>query len=146
MRDLFQKLRAWYRRRFRGYVAPPARHAGRGTSWQEHRRDVVTFICRGSLRFGQLPTCACMYVMCFTEGDYVIRKQRHRDGCDGFKTVAIESGAYVDGKFVKPKEIPTPTSRPCDCPVTDARYVKICPQCGLGHWKPATAGRDASSK
>ena len=104
MKALIAGLRAWWLRRFRGYVAPPRQHGGRGTTWQEHRRSDVAFECR------------CGLSLAFSSSDYVIRSQDHVDGC--------EAAAEV-----------TPA---CACPVTDARYVKICPNCHLGHWKDAS--------
>jgi hypothetical protein len=61
--------------------------------------------------------CACREMLTFTEVDYVIREQAHNEDCE-FQ--------YQ----VQPKEH-------CSCPVTDARYIKICPNCRLGHWKEA---------
>ena len=62
--------------------------------------------------------CACGTAGEFTPDTYVIREQQHNEDCE-FQ--------YQ----VQPKEH-------CSCPVTDARYVKICPNCRRGHWKEAT--------
>jgi hypothetical protein len=105
-------VKRWWQWRFRGYVAAPARSGG--TSWQQHRKDESFFIC------GNRPkdqTFSCGQGLVFTEEDYVIRSQEHDEDCEH----------QFD---VQPKER-------CQCPVTDARYIKICPQCGLGHWKQA---------
>jgi hypothetical protein len=102
IRDWFSALKRWYQRRFRGYVAAPARSGG--TSWQQHPYGEMGFTCR------------CGQAQAFTEDHYVIRHQEHAEGCQ-FPT--------VDGKPL------------CSCPITDARYVKICPGCGLGHWRQA---------
>jgi hypothetical protein len=61
--------------------------------------------------------CPCKTTLRFAPTDYVIRSQEHQENC-----------AYQYD--IAPKER-------CVCPVTDARYVKICPQCGIGHWRKA---------
>ena len=65
----------------------------------------------------RLVICACGERMVFGERDYKILSQSHVDGCDG---IAMQQ-----------------TKQPCACPVDEARYVKICPQCRRGHWKQA---------
>jgi hypothetical protein len=102
MKLWWKGIRAWYQRRFRGFVAAPAQHGGRGTSWQEHKRHEIGFTCR------------CGQVLAFKASDLVVRDRDHVEGCDGW-----DDGA-------------------CDCRITDARHVKICPSCGLGHWNDAT--------
>jgi hypothetical protein len=63
-------------------------------------------------------TCRCGTALAFDRNaDLVIRSQEHREDCEH---------QYVE----QPKQR-------CVCPITDARYVKICPQCHLGHWKEA---------
>ena len=104
MRAFFQSLKRWYQRRFRGFVAAPAR--SHGTSWQQWPRDRATVLCR------------CGFTVHFSQDDYVIREQEHDEDCE----LQYEM---------------QPVKR-CACPVLDARYVKICPQCGLGHWTDAT--------
>jgi hypothetical protein len=111
VRNWLAGLKRWWLRRFRGYVAAPARSGG--TSWQQHPRSEHYFIC------GNRPkdqTLACTEGLQFTKADYMIRSQDHVEGC----------------QFPRVYGIPA-----CDCPVTDARYVKICPCCGLGHWRQA---------
>jgi hypothetical protein len=59
--------------------------------------------------------CKCGYLGEFTPDTYVIREQDHKEDCEHqFSTKGV-----------------------CSCPVTDARYVKICPKCGMGNWKQA---------
>jgi len=111
MKAFLQGVKRWYLRRFRGYVGPPRDPLSgvpRGTAWQQHKPDEVGVTCR------------CGYAMAFTESDYFIREQDHREGCEGVVNKEI------DGKLVQ--DI-------CSCPITDARYVKFCSKCGLGHWK-----------
>jgi hypothetical protein len=62
-------------------------------------------------------TCHCGTVLAFSEADYKILSQNHIEGCDG---IAMQQ-----------------TGQPCACPVDEARYVKLCPQCRRGHWKQA---------
>lgn len=116
MKALMAGLRAWWLRRFRGYVAPPRQHGGRGTTWQEHRRSDVAFECR------------CGLSLAFSSSDYVIRSQDHREDC-----IHLMLGAEVSAHALQQSE-----AVGCDCPVTDARFVKICPNCHLGHWKDAS--------
>jgi hypothetical protein len=116
---LRERIRAWYQRRFRGFVAAPAQYGGRGTSWQEHKRHEVGFTCHG-LRPDGSP---CGQVLAFRSSDLVIREQDHRDGCEGFVPTENAGGKTIVH---------------CLCPITDARHVKICPSCGLGHWNDAT--------
>jgi hypothetical protein len=60
--------------------------------------------------------CACKEMLTFTQADYVIREQEHDEDCEFQYKVSSER---------------------CSCRVTDARYVKICPDCRRGHWKQA---------
>lgn len=99
---LWAGLKRWYLRRFKGFVAAPARSGG--TSWQQHGVKAVGYQCR------------CGNVHAFAESDLKIMSQDHVDGCDG---IAMQN---------------SPLKR-CSCPISEARYVKICPGCGLGHWK-----------
>jgi hypothetical protein len=55
--------------------------------------------------------CPCGLTLHFTAEDYKIISQNHVEGCEGW----------------------TACGR-CQCPVSDARYVKIC-VCRIGHWK-----------
>jgi hypothetical protein len=60
-------------------------------------------------------TCSCGEELCFDAlKDYVIRRQEHAAECLAGSLPA------------------------CFCPVTDARYVKVCPHCGAGHWIDAS--------
>jgi hypothetical protein len=102
MRSWLAGLKRWWLRRFRGYVAAPARSGG--TSWQQHPAGEMGFTCR------------CGQAQAFTQENYVIRERDHRDAC-----APQFSGNPLD----------------CDCPVTDARYIRICSGCGLGHWRQA---------
>jgi hypothetical protein len=120
---LLQKLAAWYRRRFRGYVAAPRGIGGKGTAWQQHQRSEMAFACCGVTREGK----RCGLSLVFTAADYVIRQQEHVEGCGGLLGQATSAGVLLED---------VRTGR-CSCPVTDARYIKICPGCGLGHWKIA---------
>jgi hypothetical protein len=114
MRALWQGIRAWWLRRFRGFVAPPAQHGGRGTSWQEHKRHEIGFTCSGTTASGE----RCGSVLAFMSTDLVVREQDHTEACD------LQYAAIPGMK--------------CNCPIIDARYVKICPTCRLGHWKDAS--------
>jgi len=62
--------------------------------------------------------CRCGYQGDFSPDTYVILSQDHVDGCDG---IGMQDRPHAR----------------CDCPVSEARYVKICPQCRMGHWKQA---------
>ena len=66
---LLDGIRAWWRRRFRGFVAAPKSAGGQGTSWQQHRSGDVGF------------TCACGRVLAFHSSDLVIRSREHVDDC-----------------------------------------------------------------
>ena len=106
MKLWWEGIRAWWLRRFRGFVAAPALYGGRGTSWQEHKRYDIGFTCR------------CGEVLAFMTSDLVIREQDHDEAC-------LQIADALPGLK-------------CNCPITDARHVKICPKCGLGHWNDAT--------
>lgn len=118
MRELFAGLKRWYQRRFHGVVAPPRQYGGTGTTWQQHSGDTLTFTCR------------CGDFLDFTEKDYVVREQEHAEGCAGVTDATTNRPARLYSKLID--------LRPCSCPVTDARYVKICRNCRLGHWKDAS--------
>ena len=115
MRNLLAGLKRWWLRRFRGYVAAPARSGG--TSWQQWPSWRSTFPCK------------CGYQGDFTPDTYVIREQDHVDGCYGTTDVSTGNPGRETSRVMD--------LVPCSCPVTDARYVKICPQCRMGHWKEA---------
>jgi hypothetical protein len=117
MREFLAGLKRWWLRRFRGIVAPPAQYGGQGTTWKQHGRDEWAF------------SCACRELLTFTEADYVIREQNHIEGCEGVEDFSTGAPATGSSKVIH--------LRPCSCPVTDARYIKICPNCRLGHWKEA---------
>jgi hypothetical protein len=125
MTGLLQGLRAWYRRKFRGFVAAPIGVGGRGTSWQQHPRTEVGF------------TCKCGIVQAFTRADYVVREREHRPDCQEVTPVsrAIAESAFADGE--RNARIRADMLAVCTCPVTDARYVRLCPGCRRGHWKMA---------
>jgi hypothetical protein len=104
-------------RRFRGIVEPPAHAKGQGTTWQQWKNHISIFECK------------CGEILEFSQADYKILSQNHIEGCEGIfdsttHTVATGRSRAID-------------LVPCDCPVTEARYVKICPQCRRGHWKQA---------
>lgn len=113
MKALLKRIRAWYQRRFRGFVAAPAQHGGRGTSWQEHKRFEIGFTCSGTTASGE----PCRQVLAFLSSDLVIREQDHDEDCE-----------FQYSQMIASRKV-------CSCPIIDARYVKICPACGLGHWK-----------
>lgn len=108
MKGWFAGVKRWWLRRFRGYVAAPPRSGG--TSWQQHPGQEWGFTCR------------CKSVLGFSEENYIVRARDHVEGCPGVYQFSQQL-----------RSLPLA----CDCPVTDARYVKICPQCGLGHWRQA---------
>ena len=110
MKAFLQGVKRWYLRRFRGYVGPPRDPLSgvpRGTAWQEWASWRSTFFCK------------CGYLGEFTPDTYVIREQDHKEDCE-----------HQFGSS-------NPVMGHCSCPVTDARYVKICPRCGMGNWKQA---------
>jgi hypothetical protein len=90
MKNLFQRLKSWYLRRFRGYVAPPA---GGGTAWQEHGRFDVGFTCR------------CGAALAFSPADVFVRHRDHVDNCDGirgeFKGIIKCDCPIRDARYVK---------------------------------------------
>ena len=112
MKLWWEGIRAWWLRRFRGFVAAPKLHGGRGTSWQEHKRYDIGFTCR------------CGQVLAFMTSDLVVRDRDHNENCQEL--------------FISNERGETRPMGACDCPITDARHVKICPACGLGHWNDAT--------
>jgi len=122
MKAFFAGIKRWWLRRRHGIVKPPAQYGGQGTTWQQHARHVVGFTCRN-----------CRTVLAFTEEDFVIRSQAHLDDCT--RVLAPEFIAKVEqsGGWMR-----------CSCPITDARNIKICPQCGMGHWQDATPQKRAS--
>jgi hypothetical protein len=116
MKAFLAGVKRWYLRRFRGIVKPPAHAKGQGTTWQQHPGavgKVGTFA-----GWSEWFRCQCGESMYFTAADLKIISQEHVDGCDGWSGFQPGSGR-------------------CNCPVTEARYVKICPQCRMGHWKQA---------
>ena len=92
------------------------------TSWQEWASWRSTFFCK------------CGYLGEFTPDTYVIREQDHRENCEALADVTVVTPGEKRQTAVLRGGI---TGKFCSCPVTDARYVKICPKCGLGHWKVA---------
>jgi hypothetical protein len=120
MRTFLAGLRRWYLRRFKGIVEPPPHAKGHGTTWQEHR-DGKPFKCVcgwPEIDFYQ-----------FEHNDYVIMSQDHIEGCEG----VFDSTTHAPAKGGTSLR----NLAPCTCPVTEARYVKICPQCRRGHWRQA---------
>jgi hypothetical protein len=115
---LWQGLKRWYRRRFLGFVAAPP--CSGGTAWQQHKEK--QFKCRCGW-----PGPGIDYK--FDEEDYVIRAQAHFESCEGVTDISNGMPAKGSSRILD--------LRPCNCPVTDARYIKICPQCHLGHWRRA---------
>lgn len=119
MKAFLASVKRWWLRRFRGVVKPPAGQAG--TTWQQHDDNPFK--------------CACGWpgpgiVYKFDQNDLVIRSQEHVDGCQGL----MDSSTHRVADLAKTRMIDLEV---CQCPVTDARYVKICPQCHTGHWKQA---------
>jgi hypothetical protein len=117
IRDFFAGIRRWWLRRFRGIVEPPRQFGGRGTTWQEWPEWRETF------------GCPCGFLGEFTQDTYVIRSQEHVEGCEGVLDRSTGAPAKSTSKLID--------LTVCKCRVTDARYVKICPQCRRGHWKQA---------
>lgn len=111
-------VKRWYLRRFRGIVQPPAHAKGQGTTWYQHATRVQGF------------TCVCGTVLAFSQADYKILSQDHVEGCIGVFDSTTNQPMSMD----KTRLI---DMTPCTCPVTEARYVKLCPQCRRGHWKQA---------
>jgi len=130
MKEFLAGVRRWYRRRFRGIVAPPRQYGGQGTTWQQHHRLEVAFICGNRRPRSGRDVLICEQELEFTAADYVIRSQDHIEGCEGITDRSTGNPAKSTSKVLD--------MQPCSCPVTDARYVKICPQCRLGHWKDAS--------
>ena len=60
-------------------------------------------------------TCPCGMVIAFSTKDLFVRTRDHVESC--------------------------PNINSCDCPVTSARYCKVCPTCKRGHWKDASPKR-----
>jgi hypothetical protein len=119
MRNFFAAIKRWWLRRYRGIVEPPAHAKGHGTIWQQWGNS-----------WGQTVLCPCGQTIEFLPQDYVIRDQSHIDGCHGLIDAHTHHAADLD-------KTPLMDLRPCQCPVTDARYIKICPNCRRGHWKQA---------
>jgi len=118
MKEFLAGLKRWWMRRFRGIVAPPRQYGGQGTTWQQWPGWRTTWLC------------PCGNSGEFTAADYVIREQEHVEDCEGITDRSTGNPAKSTSKVLD--------LHPCSCPVTDARYVKICPLCRLGHWKQAT--------
>lgn len=108
MRRAFQRLKAYYLRRFRGYVAAPRIAGSRGTAWQEHFPKEVFPGITGSA--GQTRETVLFWLFCF---------------CG--RRLDFTSQDY----FVKSRDLETQK-------VLEARYSKVCPNCGLGHWMNAS--------
>jgi hypothetical protein len=119
MKAFLAGVKRWWLRRFRGVVKPPA--GQQGTTWQQHPMTRI-----GELAFA----CKCGNVMVWSQSDYVIRAQEHVDGCAGLMDTSTHRIADLAKTRIMDLQV-------CQCPVTDARYIKICPQCHTGHWKQA---------
>src|ERR1700730_10372906 len=117
MKAFLAGLKGCYRRRFRGVVKPPAHAKGQGTTWQQHPASRFTFIC------------SCGTALAFCQENYVVMSQNHVEGCEGVFDSVTNAPAKGGSRLVD--------LTPCSCPVTEARYVKICPNCRIGHWKQA---------
>lgn len=116
MRDFLAGLKRWWNRRFKGIVKPP--RGQHGTTWYEHPAWQEIF------------ECPCKTTLRFMPEEYVIRDQEHVDGCSGL----IDASTNRVADMAKTRIIDL---RRCACPVLDARYIKICPACHIGHWKQA---------
>ena len=116
MRGFLTGIRRWYLRTFKGIVKPPAGNP-QGTTWLQHAKDAWGF------------TCSCGELLAFLDADMKILSQDHTEGCEG---IIDQTTAMVPTKDTKAIDL-----RPCSCPITEARYVKICQKCHLGHWKQA---------
>jgi hypothetical protein len=116
MKAFISSVKRWWNRRFRGIVRPPL--GQKGTTWYQHPDWMETF------------ECPCKATLRFAPEDYVIRDQEHVDSCAGL----------MDASTCRPAAIATTRImdlRRCACPVTDARFIKLCPLCHIGHWKQA---------
>ena len=116
MRAFIAGMKRWWDRRFKGIVKPPP--GQKGTTWYQHPdwQEVFECVCKTTLRF--------------VPEDYVIRDQQHVDGCAGLMDASTKLIADVAKTRIM-------DLRRCTCPVLDARYIKLCPQCHIGHWKQA---------
>jgi hypothetical protein len=111
MKEFLAGIRRWWLRKFRGIVEPPRHFSGMGTTWHQHPSNYVYFLC----------ICGAPANL-FEEKNLFIRSRNHHsDTCQ-----------QIDCETCKSCNAGT-----CKCPVTDARYVKICPKCRRGHWKEA---------
>jgi hypothetical protein len=117
MRAFLTGIHRWYLRTFKGIVKPPAGNP-QGTTWLQHAKDAWGF------------TCSCGELLAFLDADLKILSQDHAEGCDG----VIDSTTDLPFDYNKTQVL---NLQPCKCPITEARYVKICPKCHLGHWKQA---------
>lgn len=136
MKSILQGVKRWYLRRFRGYVGPtrdPLSGVPRGTAWQQHPSDTGVFVCQNRQLTGPFKGQVCQLAQTFSEEDYVIREQDHLEDCEWQYETTVQTFDLHHTTTLKSM----PVMGKCSCPVTDARYVKLCPQCGLGHWKMA---------
>jgi hypothetical protein len=116
MKAFLANVKRWWNRRFRGVVKPP--RGQQGTTWYQHPDWMETF------------ECICKATLRFAPEDYVIRDQQHIDGCAGL----FDASTHRPAELAKTRIMDL---RRCECPVLDARYIKLCPQCKTGHWKQA---------
>jgi hypothetical protein len=116
MNTFLAGVKRWWMRRFRGVVKPP--HGQAGTTWKQWPAWRFVF------------TCACGTQLAFCKENYVIRAQEHIEGCAGLMDTTTHRIADLATTRIMDLQV-------CQCPVTDARYIKICPQCHTGHWKQA---------
>jgi hypothetical protein len=110
-------LKRWWLRRRHGIVKPPPGQR-QGTTWYEHPAWQEVF------------ECPCKTTLRFAPADRVIRSQEHVDGCQGLMDASTNRAADVATTRIM-------DIRRCTCPVTDARDIKICPECRIGHWRQA---------
>ena len=97
-------------------MAAPVRSwdKSRGTAWQQHRRPT-----HGGIEAALQITCKCGKEYSFCDADFHVRFRNHVDNCPA---LSGEGEGMIR----------------CVCPITDARYIWICTDCGLGHWMDAT--------
>jgi hypothetical protein len=124
MKAFFERVKRWYRWRFQGIVEPPRQYGGQGTTWQQHPKKEEHFKCACGW-----PGPGIEYK--FHQNDYKIVSQDHVEGCEGVIDAQTHKTATDKTRIMD--------LRPCECPVTEARYVMICPTCRMGHWKQAGA-------
>jgi|SRR5208282_3065581 len=124
MKALLAVVKRWYLRRFRGIVNPPAHAKGQGTTWQQHPGKLDL-----SGKWAEPFACQCGENLAFCKNDLKILSQEHNEGCEGVFDSTTSAPAQRSTRALD--------LVPCNCPILEARYVKICPSCRIGHWKQA---------